>query len=91
MISPHRAGNGPFFIGRNMKIANIKKERHPYHYDLNRIVKVMADYDYLCSYETAEQAWSNYSDMFAAGWLTLPESDFELYCSIKGQLEDDND
>lgn len=73
-----------------MKIANVKRHPTSYDRDIERIVQVMEDYGYICAYETAYKAWTNHSEMFAAGWLSLPEADRTLFHYIKEQLEDDD-
>ncbi len=47
--------------------------------DIERIHRVCAEHDAELTLPEAEQLWSDYSDMYYASWLILPESDAELW------------
>lgn len=51
----------------------------PYPEDLARIQKVLADRGYEADPRTCADLWSRYSDSMAAGWMTLPDTDDEVF------------
>lgn len=61
------------------------KFKYPYNHhfeytnDIDRIVKIFADRGYKISSEDAVRSWEEYSDSYAAGWLTLHETDEEIF------------
>lgn len=65
------------------------EERYPS--DLDRIVRVVAEAGYEIDRQTAQWAWEEYSDHYAAGWLSLDSySDYEIlfalqvHCDVEG-------
>jgi len=54
--------------------------------DCERIVNIALDHRYLLSVSQAEDVWSEVSEMYAAGWLFLPDSDDELWADIEAFL-----
>ncbi len=75
---------------KTMKLRREESEpRFDYQHDVERIVRVLASQGYYVSESDARAAWDRYSDMFAAGWLMLPESDDELARAVLGSLEED--
>jgi hypothetical protein len=46
--------------------------------DVASIVDAMAGAGYECSADEARELWELHSDMYAAGWLGLPDTDGEI-------------
>ncbi len=55
--------------------------------DIERIVAAFAAQGMEISRPDAEEAWSKYSDMFAASWLYLPKTKAEIVDAIKEYFE----
>lgn len=60
------------------------KERYNHHFeytnDIDRIVKIFADRGYEISESDAVRSWEKYSkEYWCAGWLTLHETDEEIF------------
>jgi len=53
--------------------------------DIERIIRVCATNGFLITARDAQEAWSQYSDNFAASWLMLPEDNEELVAIIRAQ------
>lgn len=51
--------------------------------DCERIRNLAASFNIVMSINEAEEVWDKYSDMYAASWLHLPESDEELWSCIE--------
>ena len=55
------------------------KEKYNHHFeytnDIDRIVKIFADHGYEISREDAVRGWENYSESYAAGWMSLGSDD----------------
>lgn len=64
------------------KLVLPKEETDPYASDVERIIRVCATLDYEITADVARQAWKNYSEFFAAGWITLPIDDQSLLSAI---------
>ncbi len=64
----------------------IHAKNSPHAGDIDRLVRVAAFHGCILPPEDAEKAWSDYSSMFAAGWLIMDDhSDFDLWCAIEGR------
>jgi hypothetical protein len=61
--------------------------------DVAIIVRIIKKNGYDISPYDAQMAWEDYSDSMAAGWMGLPESDAEVWDSIRPYLyfEEKND
>ena len=64
------------FFSRN------KDNLHEYTEDIKRIQSLAQEKGYLLSVTDAQKAWEEYSDMYAAGWLYLPEDDESVWRSV---------
>ena len=62
-------------------------QRPEYIDDIKRICKVSIDNGYVITFKQAEEAWMDYSDGLAAGWLTLG-NDEEIWFSISTYVEE---
>jgi len=62
-----------------------------YPEDCKRICEVACYYGYIISPQEAGDIWAKESDMVAAGWLCLPDTDKDLWQCIRGYLEKDED
>lgn len=51
-----------------------RKQPFAFPEDVDRIVKICFEADYIITRDDAEQIWREYSDMLAANWLTLPRA-----------------
>ena len=58
----------------------------PYQSDCERIADVALRHRYLLTVEQAEDLWNDFSETFAAGWLSLPEDDEELWRDIESRV-----
>lgn len=58
-----------------------------YPVDVQRIISVCEARGYVIDALTAEWAWCEYSDRYAAGWLFLPEDDEQLFSAVRGELD----
>lgn len=68
----------------DLKNIRVKKDFEDYRLlDAERIVKVMADHGYRCSTDQAIQLWERASDCMAAGWLCLPDTDYDLFLELQ--------
>ncbi len=77
---------------KKLKLKDLKGSYHEYQKeDIGRIVFVCAQKGYLISEQTAMIAWERYSDMFAAGWLILPNNDEHLFNDIMTITEEENE
>lgn len=54
--------------------------------DIKRIVKVLLDKNIICSEQNAQFLWSEYSDGMAAGWMSLPREDEDVFNCIAYQV-----
>ena len=54
-------------------------ERPEYKEDSRRIQRVAAEHGTILTLRQAEKAWLLYSNIHAAGWVTLPKDDYELW------------
>lgn len=52
------------------------QSRH--RYDVERIMRVLAQAGRFRGFFDCYEFWSQYSDSYAAGWMGLPDSDEEL-------------
>lgn len=56
--------------------------------DIRRMVAVVAQHgERPISAEEAQEAWDAYSNSFCAGWMALPDSDDDLFDSLKGRID----
>ncbi len=53
-----------------------------YPEDVKRIVRILAEKEIECTEMDANFLWCEYSDGMAAGWMTLPDSDEDVYRCI---------
>jgi hypothetical protein len=56
--------------------------------DCERIVRVLAANGYEASIDQARVLWEMHSEMFAAGWLFLPESDHALFADVRPYFDE---
>ena len=56
--------------------------------DIERIVRIFLARGFLVSKEEAYQAWCDYSDSYAAGWLILGDNDDEVFRNAMNYLEE---
>ena len=68
-----------------MKKIEINVSEHPT--DVKRIQKVLANEGYEASLQDCEALWNRYSSSMCAGWINLPNDDFELFACINGYIE----
>jgi hypothetical protein len=63
---------------------------HHFEYtkDIDRIIKIFADRGCEISAESAVKSWEEYSSSYAAGWLTLHETDEEIFNNCLQYLEE---
>lgn len=47
--------------------------------DIRRIKNILLHRGYNATLTNSEQLWDRYSDSMAAGWMTLPENDEEVF------------
>jgi hypothetical protein len=61
-----------------------KRPHHcEYPEDIKRIVHACETYGYSLSEADAERFWSDYSESYCAGWLTLPTEDSMIVEIVK--------
>jgi len=58
--------------------------------DLKRIQKILADNDYTADLQTCDMLWREYSDHWAAGFLTLPDKDEDVLDNILYIVKNEN-
>jgi hypothetical protein len=69
------------------------KFREPYNHhfeytnDIDRIVKIFADRGYEITHSDAVHAWENFSESYAAGWMSLGE-DEEVFQDVFSYFEE---
>jgi len=56
---------------------------HRFIEDVERIQQVMVSKGYYCTLKMCAHMWEEYSDTYCAGWLSLPESDDDLFNILK--------
>lgn len=56
--------------------------------DVERIVGIVLSRGFIISKMDAYQAWCDYSDTFAAGWLILGSNDDQVFDNIMNHLEE---
>lgn len=54
-------------------------ERPEYREDTKRIVRVALEHDVIITLAQAEKAWLLFSEGMAAGWMSLPDDDEEVW------------
>ena len=55
----------------------------PYRDDVERVVRILAERDIICSEKDAHELWDRYSDSMAAGWMNMDgETDDQVYSRI---------
>jgi HSP90 family molecular chaperone len=64
----------------------MKEFEHRHIADVKRIREVIGKYGRHVSLPTAAGIWENYSDLYAAGWLGLPDDDEELWLTIEKEV-----
>lgn len=62
---------------------NDKTFEHRFLEDVERIQKVLDDNGYDSNLSDCADLWEQYSDESAAGWLSLPDDDTELFRIIE--------
>ena len=60
-----------------------------YHYDVQRIIDAGLKNGYIINPKEAYDAWSQYSDIFAAGWLFMPDNIDELWSDVAPYLKEE--
>ena len=68
-----------------MKTQNEFKHRH--QSDVERIQLVLLKNGHMVDLKAAAGIWEKYSDSFAAGWLSVPVDEDELWQEIKYRVE----
>ncbi len=74
-----------------MKKVRIKKdvyEDNPYYDDCVKIQNVLKKHGYEATTDECRKIWENYSDIYCAGWLGLPDSDQGIWWEVKSQIEE---
>jgi len=61
------------------KIIKNDDYRHRHHSDVERLQRVILINGYEADLRSAAGIWEDYSDDYAAGWLSMPEDDKELW------------
>ena len=61
------------------KIENDKGFTHRWIGDVKRIQQVLLDNNYSSLLKDCAELWENYSDSMCAGWVSLPDYDYELF------------
>lgn len=59
-----------------------------YRYNCQRIQQVLLDHGYTSDIQDCYELWSDYSDRYAAGWISLPEDDVDLWHRISYLVEE---
>jgi hypothetical protein len=60
---------------KKLKVREHYNHHFEYQNDIDRIVKIFADKGYEISREDAVISWENYSESYAAGWMSLGSDD----------------
>jgi len=71
-----------------LKTIKIKEYNKDFHEDTMRIQRVLIDKGYFAENSQCRRLWELHSEEYAAGWLTLPNKDEEIYESIRPHFED---
>lgn len=76
---------------KNLKFKKLQNSHHEdYEEDIQRIMLVCLQNDYLISQQDAMIAWEKYSeDYFCAGWLVLPKKDEEILSAVLKIMEEE--
>ena len=69
------------------KINNDKNFQHRHLSDVERIQSCCLQHGYEADLKECADIWNNYSNMFAAGWMGLPNDDEELWNCIIPRIE----
>jgi hypothetical protein len=56
-----------------------EKFEHRFIEDVKRMQQLMISKGYYCTLKMIAHSWNEYSDSYCAGWLSLPDSDEELF------------
>lgn len=59
-----------------------------YRVDAVKIMRLLAGKDYEVSAQDAYEAWKEYSDVYAASWLIVPDDADEVLRSVLPYLEE---
>jgi hypothetical protein len=65
----------------------IDLKNYDYPADIERMIEVCRNNNIDTTPEEVDDVWCEYSEMFAAGWLTLPDTDEELFEILERHLE----
>ena len=65
-------------------------ERPEYKEDSKRIQKILEGMDIQATLSECEKLWLLHSDSMAAGWMTLPKTDAEVYECIEFYIGNTN-
>jgi hypothetical protein len=68
-----------------MKKINFAFE-HRHMGDVKRIREIMLKREYDIDLQSCAKLWEERSDMFAAGWLGLPEKDEDVFIEISNMI-----
>jgi len=71
-----------------LKTIKVKEEENDYTNDILRIQRVLIDKGYYAENSQCRRVWQLHSEEYAAGWLTLPKTDEEIYESVRPHFED---
>jgi len=69
------------------KIEIISEHGERYIDDIRRIKKILRERDYDATLTISEALWDKYSYSMAAGWMTLPDDDEEVFDCIKSYFQ----
>lgn len=67
----------------------ISKIRYPE--DCERIQRVAKEHGEEITLTEAHYIWDDYSDLYSAGWLCLPDSDDDLWFRIKDYFREEDE
>lgn len=70
------------------KIKQNKAYQHRHQSDVERIQQVCMRNGYEADLEDCAGIWDDYSDMYAAGWLGLPDDNDELWQIIEQYVKE---
>jgi len=71
-----------------LKTIKVKEEDSDNNSDILRIQRVLIDKGYYAENSQCRRIWQLHSEEYAAGWLILPNTDEEIYESIRPHFED---
>ncbi|MBW4580708.1 MAG: hypothetical protein KME42_14175 [Tildeniella nuda ZEHNDER 1965/U140] len=72
---------------KRIKLLNSSDRDFHYGADRDRIVRIFQERGYSISAYEARSLWEQFSEMMAAGWMSPPEDDEEVFNSVKTFFE----